>query len=157
MFVMFREASTVGAGEGTGARVAAEFDEDLGYPIAFMVRWTEGGEPYSATISGFAPIEASEVVVADTSPVPLVITNQSFEHPDARIAVTVDGEGVVEGVFEVGSQHSYTSYDLPLEPGRHELVATSDAGTRLSKTVEVVADEPLFLVLTLITCRAPPW
>lgn len=91
----------------------------------------------------------------DTSTVPLIISNQSFDHPDAAIAVTVDDEEVVDSVFPVEGQHSFTTYDLRLEPGRHEMLATSDAGARLSQTIEVVADEPLYLVLDHWTAEEP--
>lgn len=155
MFAMFREALTVGAEENTGGRVTAEFDEDLGHPVAFMVQWTHTDQPYEAQVSGFAPIDASEVAAPDETTIPLVISNQSFERPDARISVTIDGETVADGVFSVGNQHTNTNYDVPLEPGGHEVLATSDAGARLATTIEVVADEPLFLVLTYWTGEEP--
>lgn len=158
MFAMFREALIVGAEENAGASVTGAFDEDLGYPTAFRVQWggrAERGAGYEAAISGFVPIDASEVAASDMDAVPLIISNQSFDHPDAAIAVTVDDEEVVDRVFPVEGQHSFTTYELLLEPGPHELLATSGAGARLSQTIEVMADEPLYLVLDHWTAEEP--
>lgn len=155
MFAMFREAEVIGTEEKSAARSVAAFDDDLGYPTAFTVQWTEVDEPYEATISNFAVVDPSEVAAPDLSTVPLIISNQRSDQPDVRISVVVDGEAVVDGVFPVGNQHSFTTYDVPLEPGPNEVLATSDAGARLSQTVEVIADEPLFLVLNHWTAEEP--
>lgn len=155
MFAMFREALTVGAEEGAGSRVTAAFDESLGYPRSFAVHWTRNGEPYDATVTGFVAIDPSDVPASDMGTVALVISNQSFEHPDARIAVAIDGETVADGSFAVEGQHSYTSYDVHLMPGLHELQARSDVGARLSTSIDVEAEAPLFLVLTHWTSDEP--
>jgi hypothetical protein len=40
----------------------------------------------------------------------------------------MDGELVVDGLFEVGSQHSWQTFVLRLSPGRHKIVVESSKG-----------------------------
>lgn len=162
MFGMFKEALTIAAEEGADARVAATFDEQMGYPVDFSVQWAAGGvywggggDGYNATISDLTPINPQEVGPSDSSTVPLVISNQSYDHPEALVEVRIDGDVVVDSSFPVEGQHTYATYDLPLAPGTHELVATSDAGARISQVIEVVPDEPYFLTLLHWTAEEP--
>jgi hypothetical protein len=144
MFGMFEEALLVAAEERSTAEARAAFDREQGHPVAFAVRWMAPDEPYQAEISAFEAIDASEVEERPAG-VPLSLTNQSFEHPDAHVTVTVAGEVLVDTVLPVQSQHHVVTYGLPLAPGRHELLFTSDAGARHTEVVEVRPGEPLFL------------
>jgi hypothetical protein len=144
MFDMFDEAVLVAAEERSAAHVSAAFDPERGHPVSFVVGWMAGDEPYDAEISAFEAIDPGEVAEVPAT-VPVSLTNQSFDHPDAHITVAVDGEVVVDTVLPVGNQHHVVSYALPMEPGRHELVLTSDAGARHTEVVEVVAGEPLYV------------
>lgn len=55
----------------------------------------------------------------------LDISNQSFERPDVRLVVTIDGHEVVDGRFPVGSQHNFYRFPVSLTPGDHELRVTA--------------------------------
>jgi len=55
----------------------------------------------------------------------LYVSNQSFAISPIDIKVLIDGELVVDGLFEVGSQHSWQTFVLRLSPGRHKIVAKS--------------------------------
>ena len=68
----------------------------------------------------------------------LYVSDQSFAISPVDIKVFIDGELVVNGVFNVGSQHSWQTFVLKLSPGRHEIVAESSKGhAKLEQTFEV--------------------
>lgn len=61
----------------------------------------------------------------DTVPLHLNVTNQSFEIPEVRLVVDVDGESIIDDVFAVEDQHTWVSYDLHLETGGHKIVVSA--------------------------------
>jgi hypothetical protein len=160
MFVMFEEAVGVATQEGADAQATASFDPERGHPQSFTVRWTSGERPYEAVLTGFEPIDPGDAERPAADAVPILVTNQSFDHPDAHVTVAVDGDVVIESVFPVGGQHHVVHYQVPMQPGRHEVEATSDAGARLTQVVDVPRDAPLFLFLshhgTIEGSRPPP-
>jgi len=84
-------------------------------------------------------VVASRKVVSDPNGnFHFYVTNQSFAISPVDIKVLIDGEMVVDGLFDVGSQHSEQEFVLRLPPGRHKIVAESKKGhARFEKTLEV--------------------
>ncbi|WP_392542799.1 hypothetical protein [Oryzobacter telluris] len=76
-------------------------------------------------------------VTEEEATVHLWVSNQSFEEPDVELRVSVDGEVVAEQVFDVCGQHMWVPFPLALEPGWHDLVATTPGGLRVEGRVEV--------------------
>ena len=64
--------------------------------------------------------------------VALLVSNQSFDVNPVDIAISIDGQAVVQGEFDVQGdqppQHNWRRYDLQLEDGAHALVAKSSKG-----------------------------
>lgn len=73
------------------------------------------------------------VVGEDEARLQLFVSNQSFVDDPVRITVSIDGIEVVDQEFVVEGQHTWVSFPLALPPGRHELVATSGTGARLTE------------------------
>jgi len=70
----------------------------------------------------------------------LYVSNQSFAISPVDIEVFLDGKRVVDGSFEVGSQHTIEVFVLKLSPGRHKIVAESSKGhAKLEQDFEVTA------------------
>jgi hypothetical protein len=68
----------------------------------------------------------------------LYVSDQSFNISPVDIKVFIDGDLVVNGSFDVGSQHNYRAFVLRLSPGGHKIVAESSEGhARLERTFEV--------------------
>ena len=68
----------------------------------------------------------------------LYVSNQSFAISPVDIKVFIDGKRVVDGSFEVGSQHTIEEFVLKLSPGQHKIVAESSKGqTKLEQVFEV--------------------
>lgn len=61
-------------------------------------------------------------------PFHLVVSNQSFVVATADIDVTIDGQRVVTGDFDVGGQHTFLTFDFPLTVGSHGIEAVSKRG-----------------------------
>lgn len=64
----------------------------------------------------------------------LLVSNQSFDDPAASLSVDIDGRTVVAQRFDVEAQHTWIEFPLAVGPGRHTLVAESDAGHRFRQT-----------------------
>jgi hypothetical protein len=65
----------------------------------------------------------------------LFVSNQSFALDPVDIRVELDGQLAVTGDFEVGSQHTFVRFDMPLAAGTHDIrVTTADVA-------DVVLDE----------------
>ena len=85
---------------------------------------SSGGTP-TAT-SSRAPLAPLPTIPGpDTVPLHLNVTNQSFEIPEVRLVVDVDGESIIDEVFAVEDQHTWVSYDLYLDAGDHEIVVSA--------------------------------
>ena len=68
----------------------------------------------------------------------LYVSNQSFAISPVGIKVFIDGKRVVDGSFEVGSQHTIEEFVLKLSPGRHKIAAESSKGqAKLEQDFEV--------------------
>lgn len=72
----------------------------------------------------------------------LYISNQSFAVSLVDIKVFIDGKLVVNGSFEVGSQHNYQLFVLKLSSGRHKIVAESSKGHARLEQIFDVNDRP---------------
>lgn len=51
------------------------------------------------------------------------VSNQSFDQPEARIELRVDGHVVFDRLAPVENQHNWIPFDLALSNGTHELRA----------------------------------
>ena len=69
----------------------------------------------------------------------LLVSNQSFDDPAASLSVDIDGRTVVAQRFDVEAQHTWIEFPLAVGPGRHTLVAESDAGHRFRQTFTLPA------------------
>lgn len=79
----------------------------------------------------------------------LTVTNQSFEHPDVGIEITLDGRVVIDRPFAVEGQHNFVPFPFDLAPGEHTLGATASTGTTLEETFTLPASgAPRYAVLT---------
>ena len=88
-------------------------------------------------------------------PFHLVVSNQSFVVATADIDVKIDGRRVVTGDFEVGSQHSYMTFDFALHVGTHRLEAVSKrGGVAFAGSFDVPAER--WAVLTYWQDRSTP-
>lgn len=74
----------------------------------------------------------------------LQISNQSFANEEVPIRIVIDGDVLIDDVFAVEGQHSWTDYGLALAPGEHRLEAVSDDGGRFSTTLSVSAEQDTF-------------
>jgi hypothetical protein len=83
-----------------------------------------GGTP-TMTSSGTTLAPLPTTSGPDTVPLHLNVTNQSFEIPEVRLVVEVDGESIIDQVYAVEDQHTWVSYDLHLDGGDHEIVVSA--------------------------------
>jgi len=68
----------------------------------------------------------------------LHVSNQSFAITPVDIKVQIDGNVVVDQLFDVGGQHNWKTYKLRLSPGQHIIVVTSKEGAAsLTKTFQI--------------------
>ena len=68
----------------------------------------------------------------------LYVSDQSFAISPVDIRIFIDGELVVKGDFDVGSQHNFQSYVLKLSPGQHKIIAESSKGhAKLEQIFEI--------------------
>ena len=78
------------------------------------------------------------IVIDPNGNVRLYVTNQSFAISPVDIKVFIDCKRVVDGAFDVGSQHTIEEFVLKLSPGRHRIVAESLRGNaKLEQEFEV--------------------
>lgn len=73
----------------------------------------------------------------DDANVHLYVSNQSFEDPAVTMRVRLEDAVVVDQEFEVCGQHNWVSFPLRLEPGWHDLVATTPSGLVVESRVDV--------------------
>ncbi|GGO72134.1 hypothetical protein [Nocardioides deserti] len=102
-----------------------------------------GGSPDAAPPTT-GPIR---LVAAEDADLHLYVSNQSFDDPDVRITVEVDGVLVVDDDFAVEGQHTWISFPLALPPGAHRVTATSDSGAELKQSVRVPRGEDRYAVV----------
>lgn len=139
-FAMLDEPLALAAsGEISTGRASAAFDPTYGFPMSFTIHGSDGVPSYHVEIRDFLPLDPA---VIDRAPrgLALLISNQSFDDPEVGLTVTVDGEVVVERSFAVEGQHTVISYQLPLEPGDHEVVIHADTGYAHDRVVTLGSD-----------------
>lgn len=73
------------------------------------------------------------VIGEDEARLRLFVSNQSFVDDPVRVTVAIDGVSVVDQDLFVEGQHTWVDVPVALPPGRHELVATSGTGARLTE------------------------
>jgi hypothetical protein len=102
---------------------------------------------------GCAADQPSGVLAAPTDPnFTLYLSNQSFSISPVAIEVRVDGELVVSDSFDVGSQHTWTPFEIALAPGvSHDIEATSGSVDRPLVESVTVADDHDFGVINFWT------
>lgn len=146
-FAMLDEPLALAAdGEIPTGQASAAFEATYGYPRSFTVTGSGGLPSYHVEIRDFTPLDPAEL---DRPPLGLavIVSNQSYDDPDVDLTITVDGEVMIERSFAVEGQHTYVSYRLPLEPGEHQVVISSDAGATHERVVSLGA-EPRYLAVS---------
>ncbi len=132
----------------------AQFDDDLIGELAHRADQFLRGEPIATidapdrSISVTAgSIDGAPQAEPEAGQVKLWVSNQSFEDDPVTMTISIDGVQVVADSFDVGSQHNWFSFMIDgLEPGEHELTATSGAGATFEATF-TLPDEPLWMVV----------
>lgn len=90
--------------------------------------------------------EAQDALAANE--VRLWVSKQSFEDDPVEITIRVDGEVIVDKSFFVRGQHNWMSVDIAgLDPGDHNLVATSDTGALTEETFTLPEGESRWLIV----------
>jgi hypothetical protein len=78
---------------------------------------------------------------ADTAPLHLYVSNQSFENDLVQIDVFMNGTRVVTGDFPVGSQHNWYEFDIEVPVGTLSVRAIGiDGNADLGQQIEVPAE-----------------
>jgi hypothetical protein len=80
-------------------------------------------------------------------PLTLYVSNQSFEDPNVRIAISIDGVVVVDQSFAVEDQHNVIAFEPDVPPGDHILTATSNTGAELTVEFTTEAGQPRWAVV----------
>jgi hypothetical protein len=93
----------------------------------------DGGDGDNAN-GGTIELVAGEAVSAELM---LYVSNQSFADSTVTIAVTVDGQPIIDDKFSVGSQHNWVPFLIRLAPGQHTLATVSSTGATHSTVFEV--------------------
>ena len=102
------------------------------------------------------PTSASTLVVAQSEAnVVMFVSNQSFDNPDVRMAVALDGAVLADQVFDVCGQHSQAAFPLDLEPGWHDLEVATDSGLAYSGRVDVPPSGPRWVLVSHWTEDTP--
>jgi len=82
-----------------------------------------------------------------SAPFTLYVSNQSFDDPTVRIAISIDDQVVVEQDFDVEGQHNWITFEPEIGPGDHTLSAVSDTGAEYTVDFVVPAAEPRWAVV----------
>lgn len=83
-----------------------------------------------------------------SSPLTLVVTNQSFERPAVDLVVTLNGATAVAGEFKVMNQHEFSYYSFDVPAGTHQVTVVG-GDRRAEATIEVVGRaSPRWLVIS---------
>lgn len=111
--------------------------------VSALIVWVVSG---CGAAKGIDPSAHPEVTASDAT-IRLVdkteanlimyVSNQSFDDPEARLTVTIDGVTVVDGDFHVEDQHNRVSFPLALPSGGHDITAESDSGATLRESFQV--------------------
>lgn len=93
------------------------------------------GRVLERTIDQTQAPELPAIVPEEEADYHLQISNQAFENEEVPIRVLIDGVTLIDDVFAVEGQHTWTDYHLALAPGEHQLEAVSDDGGSFSTTI----------------------
>lgn len=88
--------------------------------------------------------ETPAIVPEEEASYHVQVSNQAVENAEVPLRISIDGTVLVDEVFAVEGQHTWTDYHLALAPGEHQLEAVSDDGGRYSTTITVAADGDTF-------------
>jgi hypothetical protein len=69
----------------------------------------------------------------------LLVSNQSFADDPVRIAISIDGDVVVDDEFSVGMQDNWITFEVRLPPGNHELTMRSSTGVEADVALSIAA------------------
>ena len=96
-------------------------------------RGADGADP---TVASPPPVEAAPTEPGpDTIAFHLDVSNQSFDEPEVRLRIWLDGTPIIDDVFPVKDQHHVVRHDLHLESGSHNVrVAESGTDFELNET-----------------------
>lgn len=105
-----------------------------------------------ATSDGWDPSHARYCVLPRPSPPPppltLSVSNQSFDDPTVSIAVSIDGEVVVDEEFDVEGQHNWIRFVPEVGPGDHVITAVTSTGAQVTSEFALREGEPRWIVLS---------
>lgn len=90
---------------------------------------------------------AVRIVGDDEADLLLYVSNQSFDEEQVDLTVVIDGLTVVDGEFDVAGQHNWVAFPLAMEPGDHELTATSDTGAERRESFRIPRQGKRYAVL----------
>lgn len=102
-----------------------------------------GGESEDPSEAETVTEEAS---AQQSIPFHLYVSNQSFDPKKVDITVWIDGREVIDQEFDVGSQHNWILFDLPLSEGVHQIRAEA-AGEATVFEVDIEFDVETWAVL----------
>jgi hypothetical protein len=115
-----------------------------------------GSRDNSASSAPTGTVRGGETSSTGTEPLPtpsppppltLYVSNQSFDDPNVQIAISVDGEVVVDQSFAVEGQHNWITFEPDVRPGDHTLIATSNTGAELTVEFTTKAGQPRWAVV----------
>ena len=84
---------------------------------------------------------------ASSPPLTLYVSNQSFEDPNVRISIAIDGVVVADQRFAVEGQHNWVEFEPDVPPGDHTLTATSNTGAELTVEFTTTAGQPRWVAV----------
>ena len=100
---------------------------------------------------GWDPSHARYCDIRPPQPIPapftLYVSNQSFEDASVGIEITIDGDVVVDEVFDVEGQHNWKTFTPDIAPGEHLLRAESNTGVVHEASFVLADGQPLWAVL----------
>ena len=108
----------------------------------------DSSEPLNSNSSDSNPVPVHDKMASELANLLLYVSNQSFADDAVEIAVTIDGEQVVNDRFTVQGQHNWVTYPLNLSPGAHQVEMTSSTGVSETASLELPADGPRYATLS---------
>lgn len=116
-------------------------------------------QPAATTAPGAVPLtveaypagsgDLPPIVAADDPVFVLVVSNQSFEDDPIGLVITIDGQLVADDEYDVGSQHTISTYHVRgLAPGGHDVVVASSTGVGRDARVRMPDSGPRWAYVT---------
>jgi hypothetical protein len=126
----------------TGQAIVGDIDDNVSDSLTAQI--TAGGIAQLETAG--SPYEVVRYSLPANN-VTMHISNQSVADPTVGITVSIDGTDVIDGDFEVGSQHTWAAHELSLAPGQHTVIVTSSTGATKTTTVDTTWEAHQWMVV----------